>query len=74
MGSKVTVQFANVQTGKNINLQVSTNGKAHNVYELLNAAGSDLVYVTEVSLLAGRENVTAVLYNDGKQIAKLDGE
>ncbi|KAK5167472.1 uncharacterized protein LTR77_007171 [Saxophila tyrrhenica] len=70
---KVTVQFANVQTGKNIDLQIATNGSAHNVYELLTAAGSDLVYVTEIQLLAGRENVTAVVLHDGKQIAKLDG-
>ena len=71
--SKVTVQFANVQTGKNIDLQIAANGTAHNVSELLTAANSDLAFVTEISLLAGRENVTAVVFHDGQQIAKLDG-
>ncbi|KAK3051483.1 hypothetical protein LTR09_007506 [Extremus antarcticus] len=73
MASKTRVQFANDQTGKNIDIQIAANGTAHNVSELLETAGSDLAFATTVQLLAGRENVTAVLLHDGQQIATLDG-
>ena len=73
MSTKVTVQFANDQTGKNIDVQVAADGKDHKVSDLVASANSDLAFVTTVQLLANRQNVTAVLKSGGKQIAKLDG-
>lgn len=73
MSTTVTVQFANDQTGKNIDVQVATDGKDHKVSDLVASANSDLAFVTEVQLLANRENVTAVIKSNGKQLATLDG-
>lgn len=73
MASTVTVQFANAQTGKNVDVQVATDGKAHGVQGLVTAASSDLAFVTEIQLLAGRQNVTVVVLSEGQQVAKIDG-
>jgi hypothetical protein len=64
----VTVQFTNKQTGKNVDLQVPTDGKDHQVSKLVHTAGSDLAFVTEVQLVSNFENVTAVLKENGKQV------
>lgn len=70
----VTVQFANNQTGKNVDVQVPTDGRDHKVSDLLQAVNSDLAFVTTVQLLANRENVIAQLKVDGKPVGnKLDG-
>lgn len=70
----VKVQFANNQTGKNVDVQVQTDGKDHKVSDLLKTAGSDLAFVTTVQLLDNRQNVVAVLKENGQQVGnKLDG-
>lgn len=69
----VTVQFANDQTGKNIDVQVNTDGKDYQVSNLIHTAGSDLAFVTEIQLLAGRENVIVVVKANGQTLATING-
>jgi hypothetical protein len=48
---KVTIQFANDQTGKNINVSINPDGKNHKVADLVAQADSDLAFVTTIQLL-----------------------
>lgn len=72
--SKVTIQFADNQTGKNADVDINPNGHSQSVASILTGTSLATVgSITSVQLLANRQNVTVVIKNNNKEIATAVG-
>lgn len=75
MSQKVTIQFADDTTGKNVDVAILPNGHVHQLSVLL--AETPLAadgYVSSIQLLQNRTGVTAKVSDEGKVIATALGD
>ena len=69
--SKVTIQFADNQSGVNANVEVGTNGHSHELSQLL--VGTNVAndgYCNAVQLQANFSGVTCIVKKNDYQVAK----